>query len=112
MARSLRGPRSATNAWVGRLTDAELDYGDDAVPFGRAACSSATTTAPSPIAAPTRLTDPDRTSPTANTRQTFVSSGSGRLDLLPNRRTLDGTSEPVTMKFFSTNECPHPSFQA
>src|SRR6516162_11186758 len=33
----------------------------------RKACSSATTCAPSPTAAATRLTDPERTSPMANT---------------------------------------------
>src|SRR6476620_5274668 len=43
------------------------NYRDAAGPFTRMACSSATTTAPSPIAAPTRLTDPERTSPMANT---------------------------------------------
>src|SRR6202041_3515313 len=37
-------------------------------------CSAATTCAPSPIAPPTRLTDPERTSPTANTPGTEVSS--------------------------------------
>src|SRR5712675_74642 len=102
MPRSLRGPRSATNAWVGRLTDAELDYGDDAVPFGRAACSSATTTAPSPIAAPTRLTDPERTSPIAKTPRTLVSRGSRRPDPLFARWTLDGTSGPVKMNFLAS----------
>src|SRR5436190_5790413 len=38
-------------------------------------CSAATTCAPSPIAPPTRLTEPERTSPTANTPGTVVSSG-------------------------------------
>src|SRR5882672_6619754 len=41
----------------------------------RKPCSAATTCAPSPIAPPTRLTDPERTSPTANTPGTVVSSG-------------------------------------
>src|SRR5882724_7909451 len=40
----------------------------------RKPCSAATTCAPSPIAPPTRLTDPERTSPTANTPGTEVSS--------------------------------------
>src|SRR5229473_4577917 len=45
----------------------------------RKPCSAATTCAPSPIAPPTRLTDPERTSPTANTPGTEVSSsGTGR----------------------------------
>src|SRR5712675_926250 len=109
MPRSLRGPRSATNAWVGRLTDAELDYGDDAVPFGRAACSSAPTTAPSPIAAPTRLTDPDRTSPAAKTPQTLVSSGSGRVGPLFEPWPSETTSGPVKMKFFSSRAIPLPA---
>ena len=37
-------------------------------------CSAATTCAPSPMAPPTRLTEPERTSPTANTPGTEVSS--------------------------------------
>src|SRR6267143_4447328 len=41
----------------------------------RKPCSAATTCAPSPMAPPTRLTDPERTSPTANTPGTEVSSG-------------------------------------
>ena len=59
-------------------------------------------TAPSPIAAPTRLTDPDRTSPMANTPRTLVSSGSGRPDRLFDQPTSDGTSEPVRMKFLAS----------
>src|ERR1700732_2928102 len=41
----------------------------------RKACSAATTCAPSPTDAATRLTDPERTSPIANTPATPVSSG-------------------------------------
>ncbi len=41
----------------------------------RKACNAATTWAPSPTDAATRLTDPDRTSPIANTPGTLVSSG-------------------------------------
>src|ERR1700693_2231995 len=41
----------------------------------RKACSAATTCAPSPTAAATRLTDPERTSPIANTPGRLVSSG-------------------------------------
>src|SRR6516165_5806840 len=41
----------------------------------RKACSSATTCAPSPTAAATRLTEPERTSPIANTPSRLVSSG-------------------------------------
>ena len=40
----------------------------------RKPCSAATTCAPSPMAPPTRLTEPERTSPTANTPGTDVSS--------------------------------------
>src|SRR3977135_595121 len=40
----------------------------------RKPCNAATTCAPSPIAPPTRLTDPERTSPTANTPGTEGSS--------------------------------------
>src|ERR1700704_7097926 len=69
--------------------------GDTGAPFARTACSSAPTTAPSPIAAPTRLTDPDRTSPEANTPRTLVSSANGRPDPLFDRRASDGTSVPV-----------------
>src|SRR6516164_11044600 len=43
--------------------------------FARKACSSATTCAPSPTAAATRLTEPERTSPIANTPSRVVSSG-------------------------------------
>src|SRR5215470_896304 len=39
------------------------------------ACSAATTCAPSPTAAATRLTEPERTSPIANTPSRLVSSG-------------------------------------
>src|SRR6516164_6054840 len=41
----------------------------------RKACSSATTCAPSPTAAATRLAEPERTSPIANTPGRLVSSG-------------------------------------
>ena len=78
------------------------NYRDAAAPIARTACSSATTTAPSPIAAPTRLTDPDRTSPMANTPRTLVSSGNGRPDRLFDQLTSDGTSEPVRMKFLAS----------
>src|SRR3974390_1634760 len=40
----------------------------------RKPCNAATTCAPSPIAPPIRLTEPERTSPTANTPGTEVSS--------------------------------------
>src|ERR1700681_1131627 len=68
--------------------------GDTAAPFVRAVCSSAPTTAPSPIAAPTRLTDPDRTSPAANIPGTLVSSGSGRPDRSFDRRGAGGEAQP------------------
>src|SRR5438309_4573424 len=41
----------------------------------RKACKAATTCAPSPTAAATRLVDPERTSPIANTPGRLVSSG-------------------------------------
>src|SRR6202035_6096482 len=41
----------------------------------RKACNAATTCAPSPTDAATRLTDPDRTSPIANTPRRLVSRG-------------------------------------
>src|SRR5215510_13277158 len=44
-------------------------------PSARKACSAATTCAPSPTAAATRLTEPERTSPIANTPGRLVSSG-------------------------------------
>src|SRR5712664_3131982 len=44
----------------------------------RKPCSAATTCAPSPIAPPTRLTDPERTSPTANTPHVLVRRFAGR----------------------------------
>src|ERR1700730_12810851 len=73
--------------------------GGRAAPFARTVCSSAPTTAPSPIAAPTRLTDPDRTSPAANTPRALVSSGSGRPDPLFDERASDGTADPRRIKF-------------
>src|SRR6187551_2778379 len=50
-------------------------YSDGFMVLARKPCSAATTCAPSPIAPPTRLTEPERTSPTANTPGTEVSSG-------------------------------------
>src|SRR3954470_2494424 len=50
-------------------------YSDGFMASARKPCSAATTCAPSPIAPPTRLTEPERTSPTANTPGTEVSSG-------------------------------------
>src|SRR3981081_1799759 len=80
--------------------------GDSVAPFARTACSSAPTTAPSPIAAPTRLTDPDRTSPEANTPRTLVSSDSGRPDTLFDRRAEGVISEPVKTKFLVSKATP------
>ena len=56
----------------------------------RNVCSCATTAAPSPIAAPTRFTEPDRTSPIAKIPTTPVSSAS-------RTRSGEGTSAPVWM---------------
>src|ERR1700756_891660 len=47
----------------------------DAPHLAKAACTAATTCAPSPTAAATRLTEPERTSPIANTSRRLVSSG-------------------------------------
>ena len=63
-----------------------IHYRRPAVPFVSTVCSCATTTAPSPMAAPTRLTDPARTSPIAKTLRTLVSKGSGRPAPLFGRR--------------------------
>jgi hypothetical protein len=68
----------------------------DAVPaFARTERICATTAAPSPIAPPTRLTEPDRTSPTANTPSRFDSNGSGLLEALSDDALCRGTSDPV-----------------
>src|SRR6202140_1471775 len=85
--------------------------GATAAPFVSAACSSAPTTAPSPIAAPTRLTDPDRTSPAANTPGMLVCSDSGRPDPLFDRRAAEGTSDPVKTKFLGSKATPLPLSQ-
>ena len=72
----------------------------------RKPCSAATTCAPSPIAPPTRLTDPERTSPTANTPGTDVSSADGgRLSPLPH-------CAPVTTKPPRSTMTPQPSSQS
>src|SRR5215510_16542469 len=59
----------------------------------RKACSVATTCAPSPIAAPTRLVEFDRTSPTANTPRRLVSCGRR-----PPSRLAPASSAPVSTK--------------
>src|SRR6267154_1842442 len=74
--------------------------------LARTVCSSAPTTASSPIAAPTRLTDPVRTSPEAQTPRTLVSSGSGRPVPLFERPDSDGTSDPVNTKFLLSKATP------
>src|SRR3981189_1765475 len=86
--------------------DRVAERGGTGALLARAVCSSAPTTAPSPIAAPTRLTDPDRTSPEANTPGTLVSSGSGRPDPLFDRPDSDGTSDPVNTKFLLSKATP------
>src|ERR1700738_1238814 len=71
----------------------------------RKPCSAATTCAPSPIAPPTRLTDPERTSPTANTPGTEVSSaGTGRPRFCSD-------CAPVTTKPPRSSVTPQPSSQ-
>src|SRR6266481_8490612 len=66
----------------------------------RKACNAATTCAPSPTAAATRLTDPERTSPIANTPARVVSSGlpgfaSVRTKPLSSSVTPDPDNHPV-----------------
>src|ERR1700710_1944980 len=68
-------------------------------------CNAATTWAPSPIAPPTRLTDPERTSPTANTPGTDVSSADARCPALSPR------CSPVTTKPPRSTMTPQPSSQ-
>src|SRR5258708_3982643 len=61
--------------------------------FAKNACNAATTCAPSPTAAATRLTEPARTSPIAKTPGRLVSSGPWRLS-------------PVRTKPVSSSELP------
>src|SRR5215467_3278521 len=71
----------------------------------RKPCSAATTCAPSPIAPPTRLTEPERTSPTANTPGTEVS----RVETgLPR---LSSDCAPVTTKPPRSSVTPQPPSQ-
>ena len=68
---------------------------------------SATTAAPSPIAPPTRLTEPERTSPTAKTPGTLVSSAvAGRAG----KPAL--ASEPVCTKPCLSTATPQPASQS
>src|SRR6478672_9368441 len=71
----------------------------------RKPCSAATTCAPSPIAPPTRLTDPERTSPTANTPGTEVSSGG------TGRPWFCSDCAPVTTNPPRSSVTPQPSSQ-
>src|SRR5215472_11963805 len=65
-------------------------------PSARKACSAAMTCAPSPTAAATRLTEPERTSPIAKTPGRLVSSGLSRLP-------------PVRIKPLSSSAMPEPA---
>src|SRR5246127_358576 len=71
----------------------------------RKPCSAATTCAPSPIAPPTRLTEPERTSPTANTPGTEVSSCES------GRPRLRSDCAPVTTKPPRSTVTPQPPSQ-
>src|SRR5712671_6071475 len=71
----------------------------------RKPCNAATTCAPSPMAPPTRLTDPERTSPTANTPGTEVSSGG------TGRPRFCSDCAPVTTKPPRSSVTPQPSSQ-
>ena len=78
------------------------------------ACSWATTAAPSPTAAATRLTEPARTSPIANTPGRLVSSGSGkRSSGFQNKaaRSVLLKSAPVLTKPFPSSVTPQLSSQ-
>src|SRR6185295_16154888 len=67
-------------------------------------CSSGTTAAPSPIAPPTRLTEPQRTSPTANTPNMLDSSSIGSRAFIASS---SGASEgPVRTKPFLSSKTP------
>src|SRR5882757_2258017 len=70
----------------------------------RKPCNAATTCAPSPIAPPTRLTEPERTSPTANTPGTDVSSAEASCPPFLH-------SSPVTTKPPRSTITPQPSSQ-
>src|SRR5216684_4068672 len=70
----------------------------------RNVCSWATTAAPSPMAAPTRFTEPQRTSPMAKIPSTPVSNGSSS-------RPVERTSAPARTKPFSSSGMPHPASQ-
>src|ERR1700710_28537 len=69
-------------------------------------CNAATTWAPSPMAPPTRFTDPERTSPTAKTPGTLDCSG---LVALP---TSFVQRAPVTTKPALSNPTPQPASHA
>jgi len=68
----------------------------------KVACSVATTCAPSPTAAATRLIEPERTSPIAKIPRRLVSSGL-RVSL---------QSPPVSTKPFASNATPDPDNQS
>src|SRR6267142_3067297 len=70
----------------------------------RKPCNAATTCAPSPIAPPTRLTDPERTSPTANTPGTVVSS-------CATGRPFPSAGTPVSTNPARSTLTPQPSSQ-
>src|SRR5712675_2581110 len=70
----------------------------------RKPCSAATTCAPSPMAPPPRLTDPERTSPTANTPGTEVSSGA-------TGRPFPSAGMPVSTNPARSTLTPQPSSQ-
>src|ERR1700689_3760678 len=61
----------ADEALRSRANAAGSDCCDGVEARRRKACSSGTTAAPSPMAPPTRLTEPERTSPTAKTPVTL-----------------------------------------
>jgi hypothetical protein len=68
----------------------------------RRSWTSATAAAPSPIAPPTRFTDPERASPTAYTPRTLDSSATGA------RRSAVWTDAPVTTKPCASSKTPQP----
>src|SRR5262244_555051 len=68
----------------------------------KVACSVATTCAPSPTAAATRLIEPERTSPIAKIPRRLVSSGLG----------VSLQSPPVSTKPLASNATPDPDNQS
>src|SRR3984957_831054 len=102
----------ADEALRSRANAAGSDCCDGVEARRRKACSSGTTAAPSPMAPPTRLTEPERTSPTAKTPVTldwcFVPSRTS----LPDRPGEGPASKPVFTKPFLSRVIPQSRSQS